>query len=100
MPPPNESRRGNWLNRVERVSELLSAYVDGELTQRQRRAVLRLLRQSPEARAQLQLLEALKGTGNPRSYLDTAPGAEDMAKFYGGQGNAELSDIEKRFGGG
>ena len=50
--------------------------------------------------AQLQLLEALKATGHPRSYLDTALGAADMAKFYGNQGNAELADIEKRFGGG
>jgi 2-methylisocitrate lyase-like PEP mutase family enzyme len=49
--------------------------------------------------AQLQLLEALKTTGSPRSYLGTAPGAEDMAKFYGDQGNDHLSDIEKRFGG-
>jgi methylisocitrate lyase len=49
--------------------------------------------------AQLQLLEALKATGNPRTYLDSAPGVEDMSKFYGSQGNAELADIEKRFGG-
>lgn len=37
----------------ERVTQLLSAYVDGELSARERRAVGRLLRKSAEARAML-----------------------------------------------
>lgn len=37
----------------ERVTQLLSGYVDGELSARERRAVGRLLRKSPEARAML-----------------------------------------------
>jgi 2-methylisocitrate lyase-like PEP mutase family enzyme len=49
--------------------------------------------------AQLQMLEALTATGTPRTYLDTAPGAEEMAAFYNGQGTAEVRDIETRFGG-
>lgn len=49
--------------------------------------------------AQLQLLEAIKATGNPRTYLDGAPGVEDMSKFFGQQGTAEVSDIEKKYGG-
>jgi anti-sigma factor RsiW len=34
----------------ERLTQLLTAYIDGELSSRQRRAVTRLLRKSPEAR--------------------------------------------------
>lgn len=34
----------------ERITQLISAYVDGELSARERRAVSRLLRKSPEAR--------------------------------------------------
>jgi 2-methylisocitrate lyase-like PEP mutase family enzyme len=49
--------------------------------------------------AQLQLLEALKATGTARSYLKDAPGAEEMGKFYNGQGTAEVRDVETRFGG-
>jgi 2-methylisocitrate lyase-like PEP mutase family enzyme len=49
--------------------------------------------------AQLQLLEALKATGTPRTYLKDAPNAEEMGKFYNGQGTAEVRDLETRFGG-
>jgi 2,3-dimethylmalate lyase len=49
--------------------------------------------------AQLQLLEALKSTGTARTYLKDAPGAEEMGKFYNGQGTAEVRDVETRFGG-
>src|SRR5262245_16452658 len=38
--------------------ELLTAYVDGELSARQRKAVQRLLQRSPDARALLQELQA------------------------------------------
>ncbi len=42
---------------LDRYRELLTAYVDGELTARQRRHVARLLRRSPEARQLLQQLQ-------------------------------------------
>jgi hypothetical protein len=42
----------------ERYRELLTAYVDGVLSGRQRRHALRLLRRSPEARRLLQLLQS------------------------------------------
>ena len=42
----------------ERFRELLTAYVDGELSARQRRHMLRLLRRSPEARRLLQRLQS------------------------------------------
>jgi hypothetical protein len=42
---------------AERHLELLTAFVDGELTRRQRKAVLRLLHQSSEARSILQDLQ-------------------------------------------
>jgi anti-sigma factor RsiW len=41
----------------DRLCQLLSAYVDGELTARQRRRVARVLDRSPEARAFLEQLE-------------------------------------------
>src|SRR5437762_1113153 len=41
----------------DRISRLLSAYVDGELKPRQCRAVERLLRRSPEARELLRSLQ-------------------------------------------
>ena len=49
--------------------------------------------------AQLQMLEAFKASGTARSYLKDAPGAEEMGKFYNGQGVAEARDVETRFGG-
>ncbi len=42
---------------LDRYRQLLTAYVDGELTARQRRHVARLLRRSPEARQLLQKLQ-------------------------------------------
>src|SRR5262245_45757606 len=42
---------------TEQQRELLTAYVDGELSNRQRRAALRLLRRSAEARALLHKLQ-------------------------------------------
>ncbi|MBY0522361.1 MAG: hypothetical protein K2R98_03145 [Gemmataceae bacterium] len=41
----------------ERVTQLLTAYIDGELSSRQRRAVSKLLRKSPEARHLLQEMQ-------------------------------------------
>jgi hypothetical protein len=55
---------------TERCRELLAAYVDGELTNRQRKAVFRLLRRSPEAQALLRQMqqdsEALRQLPRPR----------------------------------
>ncbi|HSR56399.1 MAG TPA: hypothetical protein VLN73_09150, partial [Alphaproteobacteria bacterium] len=48
---------------------------------------------------QLALLEELKKTGKAEDYLSTLPFIDDMRKFYGQQGNAELKDIEERYGG-
>ncbi len=42
----------------DQLRQLLTAYVDGELTNRQRKAALRLVRRSPEARGLLAKLEA------------------------------------------
>src|SRR5437867_3651895 len=55
----------------EQVRQLLTAYVDGELTNRQRKAVLRLLRRSPEARALLGKLrqDAERLRALPRPHL-------------------------------
>jgi hypothetical protein len=43
---------------ADRYYQLLTAYVDGELSARQRKAVLRLLRRSPEARVLFRQLQA------------------------------------------
>jgi hypothetical protein len=43
---------------ADRDYQLLTAYVDGELSARQRKAVLRLLRRSPEARVLLRQLQS------------------------------------------
>ncbi len=49
--------------------------------------------------AQLSLLEELKETGSAADYLARQPFIDDMRKFYNQQGNAELEDIESRYGG-
>src|SRR5262245_49417765 len=56
----------------DRLRQLLTAYVDGELTNRQRKAVVRLLRRSPEARALLRKLQqdAARLRALPRRRLD------------------------------
>lgn len=51
---------------LDRYRQLLTAYVDGELTNRQRRHVARLLRRSPEAR---QLLHKLKADAQALRHL-------------------------------
>src|SRR5919204_2198902 len=54
----------------DRHRELLTAYVDGELSSRQRRQFLRLLRRSPEARVLLRQMQldakALRDLPRPR----------------------------------
>src|SRR5262249_20308910 len=55
----------------DQLYQLLTAYVDGELSSRQCRAVLRLLRKSPEARTLLRQLQndAQAARGLPRLHL-------------------------------
>jgi hypothetical protein len=56
----------------DQLRQLLTAYVDGELTNRQRKAVERLLRRSPEARTLLAKLQedSRRLQGLPRRRLD------------------------------
>jgi len=58
----------------ERDRELLTAYVDGELTARQRKHVTKLLQKSPEARILLERLQSdsktLKALSKPTLELD------------------------------
>jgi hypothetical protein len=67
----------------QRFYELLTAYVDGELTNRQRKAVTRLLKKSPDARKLLDQLQddasALRDL--PRPELDRDLSAEVMARI-------------------
>jgi 2-methylisocitrate lyase-like PEP mutase family enzyme len=50
--------------------------------------------------AQQKMFEELKSTGTTNGYFAALPGIEEMQTFYNRQGNAELAEIEKRFGGG
>jgi 2-methylisocitrate lyase-like PEP mutase family enzyme len=50
--------------------------------------------------AQKALLEDLKQTGNTENYLKQQPMIKEMQKFYGQQGNEELQQIEREYGGG
>jgi hypothetical protein len=58
----------------QRYLELLTAYIDGEMSTRQRKTLLRVLHKSPEARALLQKLRADAGEIHrlPRAKLDGA----------------------------
>lgn len=60
----------------DRYRKLLTAYVDGELSSRQRRHVVRLLRRSPEAR---QLLEQLQGDAHALRQLPPPPLPADLS---------------------
>jgi anti-sigma factor RsiW len=60
----------------ERCHELLTAYVDGELTNRQRRAVGKLLHRSPEAR---DLLRRLQDDAGKLRALPSPPLEGDLA---------------------
>jgi anti-sigma-K factor RskA len=59
---------------TDQVRQLLTAYVDGELTNRQRKALARLLHRSPEARALLRQLQedaaSLRALPRPRLGAD------------------------------
>lgn len=61
---------------LDRYRQLLTAYVDGETTNRQRRHVARLLRRSPEAR---QLLQQLQQDADALRQLPCAALPEDLA---------------------
>lgn len=60
----------------DRYQQLLTAYVDGELSSRQRRHVARLLRRSPEAR---QLLQQLQADAHSLRQLPKPPLPEDLS---------------------
>jgi hypothetical protein len=60
----------------ERLSQLLTAYIDGELSSRRRRAVQRLLRKSPEAR---RLLERLQDDSKELRKLSRSKLERDLA---------------------
>lgn len=69
----------------ERLTQLLTAYIDGELSSRQRKAVTRLLRKSPEARKLLQEMQqdsiVLRGLPRKKMKQDlsqTLPGTIEM----------------------
>lgn len=49
--------------------------------------------------AQKQVLEELLELGTVTRYAASQPGMDEMQQFYNRQGNAELEDIEHRFGG-
>lgn len=61
---------------LDRYRQLLTAYVDGELTSRQHRQIVRLLRRSPEAR---QLLQKLKEDARALRHLPCPPLPGDFA---------------------
>lgn len=63
----------------EHQRELLTAFVDGEMTRRQRKNVLRLLHRSSEARAFLQLLQ--EDSHRLRSLPKVSPGEELAARI-------------------
>src|SRR5438270_13604626 len=58
----------------DRVCQLLTAYIDGELSPRQRQVIERLLERSAEARAMLQQLQ--EGAGILRALPRRAPGRD------------------------
>src|SRR5262245_8607567 len=60
----------------ERYRQLLTAFVDGELNPRQRRALNKLLRRSAEARA---LLEKLQADSQELRALAPAPLPQDLS---------------------
>jgi anti-sigma factor RsiW len=69
----------------ERLTQLLTAYIDGELSSRQRKAVTRLLRKSPEARKLLEEMQQdsmiLRGLPRKKMKTDlsqTLPGTIEM----------------------
>jgi hypothetical protein len=68
---PNGTEEAEDVMLSDQLRQLLTAYVDGELTNRQRRAVERLLRRSPEARALLHKLQedAQRLHALPRQHL-------------------------------
>ncbi|MCS6850159.1 MAG: hypothetical protein NZ700_03195 [Gemmataceae bacterium] len=61
----------------DRLARLLTSYIDGELTARQRRAVQRLLQRSPEAR---RLLAELRGDSALIRSLPARPMRQDLSQ--------------------
>jgi hypothetical protein len=62
----------------DRLSRMLTAYVDGELTAHQSKSVLRLLRRSPEARTLLRQLQEDAGRLRQLPQRNLAPDVADL----------------------
>jgi hypothetical protein len=45
-----------------------------------------------------QCLEELKKSGSEAGYFKSTPGIEDTRKWYANLGNAELKELEKKYG--
>ncbi|MGH7816325.1 MAG: hypothetical protein ACREOR_02960, partial [Candidatus Binatia bacterium] len=45
-----------------------------------------------------QCLEELRKSGTEAAYFKSTPGIEDTRKWYAGLGNAELKELEKKYG--
>jgi hypothetical protein len=45
-----------------------------------------------------QCLEELKKSGTEAAYFRQTPGIEDTRKWYANLGNAELKELEKKYG--
>ena len=45
-----------------------------------------------------ELLEELKKNGTEAAYFKQTPGIEDTRKWYANLGNAELKELEKKYG--
>jgi anti-sigma factor RsiW len=65
----------------ERITQLLTSYIDGELSSRQRKAVTRLLRKSPEAR---KLLAEMKQDSMVLRHLPKKKMKQDLSKTLPG----------------
>jgi hypothetical protein len=45
-----------------------------------------------------QCLEELKKSGTEAAYFKNTPGIDDTRKWYANMGNAELKELEKKYG--
>jgi hypothetical protein len=82
----------------DQLRQLLTAYVDGELTNRQRRAVQRLLRRSAEARTLLRKLQedAVRLRALPRQHLDGEFSARVVVAVRQGQAQARRREAVRQ----
>ena len=89
---------------LDRYRQLLTAYVDGELSSRQRRHVVRLLHRSAEARRLLRQLEAdaksLRDLPRPALSVDSRERSRSPHRgaAIAAEVNATQSLLPRRFG--